>query len=192
MAYDTGGASCGTTSDTLTTRPLQPGAVDPALMDRALRQALNAQRCARGLAPLVPDPSVARAALDHATDMAEVGFVAPTRPADPSKTLATRLRRAGADPYRRRAENLMRIALETPGVARYATGAPECDYSQRLGIVPTYRSVAGRLMAAWARTEAFSANLFSTEWTHVGGAVAIRPVEGSCGDVYAALTFVRR
>lgn len=196
---DLAGGTCSPSAlnDPRLRRPLRPGAVDPALMDRAIRVFTNERRCKAGLDPVDPLPGLADAAAAHAGDMADSGVVAPTRPADPTRTLKVRLREAGVSGYTRRGENLMRITLETPGAARFATRtAADCLFNEESGVPralwPTYASVAKRLVATWADTEALSANMLDPAWTHAGGGVAIRDIEGTCGDVYAAQTLVLR
>ena len=190
ISYDSGQASCSEkANDPRFDRILLPQAIDPALIDRAVRLMTNEKRCMAGRSPLALDPRLAEAARIHATDMADVGFVAPTRPADPEKTLAKRYELANVGPYKRRGENLMRISLEVPGVAEVAEPGEACDFARRLGLVPTYRTVARRLVDAWSRTEAYSASMLAPDWTHMGSAIGIRPIEGSCGDVYAAQSF---
>lgn len=191
LTFDTSPTSCTeqAAADARLDRPIAISAIDGALIDRAIRLYTNEARCEAGMAPLDPDQRLAEAARIHVTDMASAGFVAATRPADPTKTLGQRYRLAGVGPYSQRGENLMRISLETPGVARVASRATECDFAAAAGLVPTYRTVARRLVDAWTRTQALSANLLAPDWTHMGAAIAIRPVEGTCGDVYAAQSF---
>lgn len=196
VAYDTRPAGCGDRPESHPEldRPLIPGAVDPALMDRAVRLYTNAERCAAGLDPVGPDPALARAALLHAGDMAAGGFVAPVRPGERILTLRERLRRAGAAAYRQRGENLMRIDLVTPGVARtYGERAclPPPD-GPPPAVGPTYRTVAERLVRTWTNTEAYTVSMLEPRWSHVGAAVAIAPAGGRCGDVYGVQTFVER
>lgn len=192
-----GTCSAAALNDPRLSRPVVPGAVDAGLADRAIRLWTNQARCQAGLDPLNALPGLADAARIHATDMADAGFVAPVRPADPSKTLRERLRMAQVAGYRRRGENLMTISLETPGAARiYTRTAADCAFGSDgrtpQGLVPTYRSVAKRLVDAWMDTEALSLNMLDPTWTDVGGAMAIRSIEGTCGDVYAAQTLVER
>lgn len=167
-------------------RPVVAGRIDPVLMDRAIRIAANQRRCAAGVAPLAHDPRLTEAARIHASDMAEAGFVAPARPADPTKTLKVRFDLAGVGPYRRRGENMMRIALVP---APLDDGGRRCSPADGAAVVPTYRSIATRLVEAWSKSRAFSANLLSDDWTHTGAAVALRPVSGTCGELYAAQSF---
>lgn len=194
LAFDSAPAACieSASSDPRLDRPVNVAALDPALLDRAVRLHTNEARCRAGRPPLDPDRQLAAAAQIHADDMASAGFVAPTRPADPTKTLASRYRLAGVAPYRQRGEILMRLSLETPGVARVASRAEACDFADGAALVPTYRIVARRLIDAWMQTEALSTTLLAPEWTHAGAALAVRPVPGTCGEVYAAQSFVAR
>lgn len=195
-SYDTAPASCADRPERHPEldRPLLPGRVDPVLLDRAVRLFTNAERCAAGLAPVAPDPALARAALLHARDMAAGGYVAPVRPGERLLTLRERLRRSGVAAYDQRGENLMRIDLATPGVMR-TYGARAClapPEGPPPAVAPTYRSIARRLVETWRGTEAYTVSMLEPRWSHLGAAVAIRPAGESCGDVYAAQTFVAR
>ncbi|HUF57814.1 MAG TPA: CAP domain-containing protein, partial [Thermohalobaculum sp.] len=194
-AFQSGATSCPGGADPRFDLPLTPATLDPALMDRAIRSHTNRERCDAGLAPLAAAPPLARAAAMQAGDMAAAATVAPVLPADPDKTLDRRYFLAGASPHRQRGEILMQIALESPGVARVRSRAPRCDFpvaGPGSALTPTHGSVARRLVDAWMASEGMRATLMSPDWTEAGAAVAIRPVEGTCGDVYAAESFAKR
>ena len=189
VAFASGPASCSAVPDPRFERTLAPGMLDPALADRAVRFHLNRERCAAGLAPLAAAPPLAEAAAMQARDMAASATVVPDR------TLDRRYYQAGATPHRQRGEILMRIPLESPGVARVWSRAPRCDFGSAgpgRPLMPTHGSIARRLVEAWMQSEAMQAAMLSPDWTDAGAALAIRPVEGTCGDVYAALSFAKR
>jgi uncharacterized protein YkwD len=80
---------------------------DPAAVEGAVVDALNATRRRRGLAPLRASPRVAEVARRHSEAMAAAGRVAHVVPG--SGEVGERLRRAGV-PYRLAAENVARAA----------------------------------------------------------------------------------
>ena len=194
LAYETGAGSCPGQLDPRFDRALRPDSLDPALIDRAIRSYTNRERCKSGLAPLSPSPALARAAAMHAADMAAASRVAPVLPDQPERTLSQRYAQAGVGRYEQRGENLMRIALERPGVARVRSAAPECAFpiagpDRALG--PTYGSIARRLVDAWMRSAAMRTKMLSPDWTHMGAGLAVSATEAGCGDVYAAQSFVK-
>ena len=68
---------------------------DPAV-EGALLEHTNAERSMRGLPALVPDEALARAARQHAREMAELGYMAHESPRAETRTVSHRLNQAGA------------------------------------------------------------------------------------------------
>lgn len=65
-------------------------------VEQALLQHTNTQRSLHGLTALAPDDALARAARQHALEMAELGYMAHESPHPENRTVAHRLNQAGA------------------------------------------------------------------------------------------------
>lgn len=119
---------------------------DPSELERVVVTAVNREREAQGLAPLVPEPRLVRTARSHSRDMAVRGYFAHESPE--GRDMAWRAGRAGIE-YRRLAEN---IAYN--------------HHAKR----PAAEAVAG-----WMRSPGHRANILNPVFTHTGvGVVADR------------------
>ena len=65
-------------------------------LERALLEHTNAERSERGLPEFLPDEALARAAGQHAREMAELGYISHESPRAETRTVAHRLNQAGA------------------------------------------------------------------------------------------------
>lgn len=65
-------------------------------VERALLEHTNAERSIHGLPALLPDEALARAARQHAREMAELGYMAHESPRAETRTVSQRLNQAGA------------------------------------------------------------------------------------------------
>ncbi len=73
-----------------------PGIPPLPALEAELLAETNAARARHGLAPVLPDESLALAARHHAADMAELGYLAHESPHEDRRSLSQRLNRSGA------------------------------------------------------------------------------------------------
>ncbi len=181
------------TPDAALARLIDPAGIDQWLFDEAVRAAVNAERCSRGIAPLAADPALARAATHHSGDMAMRGFFDHVSPVPGRASLRDRYREAGAD-YPRAAENIAEISLfDFGGRHFYVRDRAACRFSLSPDgpdvPVRSYAGAAGSLVTLWMESNGHRRNLLDPGLTHHGAGAAIRPSGDTCGDLLVAQDF---
>lgn len=181
------------TPDPALSRPMDPAGVDQWLFDEAVRAAVNAERCSRGIRPLAADPALARAATHHSGDMALRGFFDHVSPVPGRGSLRDRYREVGAD-HARVAENIAEISLfDFGGRHFHVRDRAACRFSLSPNgpdvPVHTYAGAAGSLVALWMESAGHRRNLLDPALTHHGAGAAIRPNADTCGDLLVAQDF---
>jgi uncharacterized protein YkwD len=173
-------------------RPIAPGGPDAALIHEAVLHFVNAERRRNGRAPLEGDPRLARAAADHAANMAARRAMAHRLPDAKAGKLAQRLAGQGVT-FRRAGENIgmekayrllgRPISARAAGCAfTYAdTGAPVPPHS--------HASLANSAVARWMASAGHRANILAAGFRRMGAGAALDPAGPACGDVYLAQTF---
>jgi len=167
--------------------PIDPQRIDARRLDEAVRHYANEARGGVGLPCLAEDEALRDAAEGHAQDMAEKGFFSHASPVRGRKTMADRLKAAGAE-YRVAGENLYQTQLFAFGDRPfYVLDQKRCRFSFTPDGPPvarhTYRSLARTAVDAWMESPGHRKNLLMPEAVRGGHGAAIRRSE-NCGDLY--------
>jgi len=170
------------------------GAVDIALLDRAILYRSNRARCRMGLDPLAPDPRLRETATVHSADMVRLGFFDHVSPVPGRTTMGDRLK-AGGVAYRTAAENLataQRLEM-ADGQPVYPLGQGRCAYSftpkgKRVPI-RTYDSLAENLVTRWLESPGHRRNLLNADYTRHGASAVIDPSGRICDSISATQLF---
>ncbi|MCA9541956.1 MAG: hypothetical protein KC620_23830, partial [Myxococcales bacterium] len=167
------------------------GNPDPAKLSAAVLAETNRVRAAHGLAPLAPHAILDRAALGHATRMAEADFFDHYDPDPKRRTPTDRVRAAGGrKPVP--AENII-TEMSFP----YEGGAPLYVVDRAAGAfartpdgpaIPrhTYKTFAQSIVQRWMDSPGHRANLLDKEAREMGAAAAF-----FWNDGFPALTAVQ-
>jgi len=163
-----------------------------ALFDQAVLHFTNVRRCENGLAPLVADSSLLRAARGHSVDMAQQNFFSHTSPTTGS--MQDRLN-ANNISYTAAAENLAtRSILQVDsGRSFYVIDRPTCQFTYQQGGSPipphSYRSMAKVFVEVWEASPEHRVNLFNSRYTRLGTGGSYQPNSKNCGDIVATQNF---
>lgn len=199
-AQQTGGspgakAACAaiTAPDPALNAPLERYGLDQWLFDAAVRGAVNAERCRRGLAPLAEDAAVARAASVHSGDMVVRVFFDHVSPVEGRATPADRLTLTGAS-FTRLAENIATLSLYDFEDRHFIVrDAATCDFAFTPGgpaIRPrSYAGAAEALVRAWMKSPGHRRNILNPDMTRIGSGAAIRPEPAICGELVVVQDF---
>jgi uncharacterized protein YkwD len=152
--------------------------VSAEAFDAALLAEVNAERAARGLGPLKPDPRLAAAARHCAVLMAQARVMEHEIPGLPD--FATRLRAARAR-VRTAGENILRDNLGRYGLGCWAL-AP--DLAHRLSF-----EVASVSTPRWIGSPKHHANIMNERFRRAGAGFAIVASGEGCGQIYVAQVF---
>ncbi len=172
--------------------PITPGGPDAALFQEAVLYFVNAERRRNGRSPLEGDPRLARAAADHAANMARHRAMTH-KLADPKVgKLSQRLATNGVT-FRRAGENIgMEKTYRLLG-RPISTRASGCafTYADTGARVPahSHASLADSAVARWMASSGHRRNILEARFRRMGAGAAIDPRGAACGDVYLAQTF---
>lgn len=174
-------------------RPLEAEGIDQWLFSAALLQAVNAERCRRGLAPLAGDPALERAAAHHSGDMVVHSFFDHDSPVAGRRTPRERVEQAGAD-YARVAENIARTSLYAfDGRHFYVRDQAGCVFSFTPDGPPvprrSYAGAAGRLVENWMDSPGHRRNILDPAMTRHGAGAAVRAEPATCGELLVTQVF---
>ncbi len=187
-------ASCDARPDQAFEARIPAGAMDVALLDRAILFHSNRARCRMGLNPLAPDPRLRDAATGHSADMVRLGFFDHVSPVPGRATMGERLQ-AGGVAFRTAAENLATAKrLEIgDGQPVYPLGQDRCAYSYtpkgRRVPVRTYDSLAENLVTRWLESPGHRRNLLNGDYTRHGASGVIDPTGKLCDTISATQLF---
>lgn len=187
-------ASCSARPERAFATQISAGAMNVALLDRAILFHSNRARCQMGLRPLGPDPRLREAATGHSADMVRLGFFDHTSPVPGKTTMGERLK-AGGVAYRTAAENLATAKrLEIgDGQPVYPIGQDRCAYryTPRGKRVPvrTYDSLARNLVTRWLESPGHRRNLLNADYTRHGASGVIDPTGDLCDTISATQLF---
>lgn len=172
--------------------PISPTAPDEALFGEAVLIYSNAARRERGLAPLTPDPRLARVAVDQARNMAKLRSLSHDLPNSGQSGFRQRLAQQGVR-YGDAAENIAMgkvydligrpISTKMSGCAfTYGdTGAPVP--------IQSYASAGQEVVEKWLASPRHRASLLSPKFERFGAGVGVDPAGAACGDLYMAQDF---
>lgn len=163
---------------------------NPRLMEAAILHFTNKARCAEGLRPVDPDPSLQRAAKLHTENMISEGILAHESGVRGAETLAKRLRRAGAA-YRVAVENLITgyFMIYRSGASYQILDDVVCLFRDAAtGEVlkrQSYASIGQDLVDRWLKSPGHRKNLLLPEATRHGAALGPTGQPALCGEFYA-------
>lgn len=179
--------------DPALSRQMDPEAVDQWLVDAAILDAVNRERCRRRIAPLAADPALARAASMHSGDMVRHGFFDHASPVEGRASLRQRAALAGAA-YPRLAENLAEMPLfDTADRHVFVLDRAACRFalSPNGPALPrfSYAQAGQAAVDIWMDSSGHRRNLLSPELTRHGAGAAIRPDPEKCGQLVIVQDF---
>lgn len=172
--------------------PVRLDAPDQSLFGEAVLYFSNRARTAHGAAALHPDAGLARAAGDHARNMARLRTHSHVLPVRGQRDLGQRIHRQSLS-FRLAAENIamdkvlrllgrpIAIAHEGCRFTYGDTGAPVPAH--------TYASLARQVVDRWLASPKHRASLLSTRFTRFGAGIAVDPAGPACGDFYLVQDF---
>jgi len=173
-------------------RQISGEALDPRLFDEAVRFFSNAARRQHGRAPLAGDAALARAAGEHARNMARLRTHSHVLPVRGQKNLSDRMHRQSVD-FRLAAENIAMDKMFRLLGRPISMSSRGCDfiYGDTREPVPlhTYGSLAQQVVARWLASPGHRASLLSSEFRRLGAGVGVDPGGSACGDLYLVQDF---
>jgi uncharacterized protein YkwD len=170
------------------------GPIDAALLDEAVRAAVNRERCRAGLPPLAPGgAALLRAAADHAAWMARSGRLSHRSSLPGRARPADRVRTAGV-PARRVAENVGYVARYQIDNRRFLIhDAAACRFTtfdgRPLG-AHSYASIAEFIVALWMDSPGHRRNLMARGVNRLATAAVFDAAGPYCGRVWFAQLIV--
>ena len=148
-------------------------AIDYPLLHAVVLYLTNAERDARGIAPLAHSPALEEAAHAHSIAMRDHGFFSHTSPVEGMRTVRARTRAAGFSGTGV-GENIARSFGLTYEAGRGVYAPPQnggyFSYRHRGEPIPphTYRSAAAAVVAQWMGSAGHRANILRVEYRHLG------------------------
>lgn len=172
--------------------PVRLEAPDQSLFGEAVLYFSNQARKAHGRAALTPDPGLARAARDHAGNMARLRTHSHVLPVRGQRDLGQRIHRQSLS-FRLAAENIaMDKVLRLLGrPISIAHDGCRFTYGDTGAPVPahTYASLAEQVVRRWLASPKHRASLLSKSFTRFGAGIAVDPAGPACGDFYLVQDF---
>lgn len=181
--------------DSLPKRLLQPISVaqpDQSLFDEAVLIFSNVARRQFGKKPLRTDPRLARAAADHARNMADLKTHAHQLPVRGQGQLVQRMDRQAVR-YRTAAENIAidkvyRVLGRQISARNQGCRFLYADTNQPVP-VHSYASLAEQVVARWMASPKHRQSLLSPAFGRLGSGVGVDPGGTACGDFYLVQNF---
>lgn len=172
--------------------PLAPQHIDQSLFNEAVTIFSNAARRQHGRAPLATDPALARAAGDHARNMARLRTHSHVLPVRGQAKLRERMKRQSVS-YRTAAENIAMDKVYRLLGRPISTRSSGCSfyYGDTRQPVPihTYASLAQQVVSRWLASPKHRASLLSSKFQRIGAGVGVDPGGQACGDLYLVQNF---
>jgi uncharacterized protein YkwD len=173
-------------------RPIGGGQLDHQLFNEAVLFFSNAARRQHGRSPLAVDPALARAATDHASNMARLRTHSHQLPVRGQAHLKQRMDRQSVR-YRTAAENIAmdkvyRLLGRPISMSSRGCNFTYADNRQQVPI-HTYGSLAQQVVARWMASPKHRESLLSARFQRLGSGVGIDPSGPACGDVYLVQNF---
>jgi uncharacterized protein YkwD len=173
-------------------QPITGRSLDQALFNEAVLFYSNAARRQHGRAALNPDPALARAAADHAANMARLKTHSHELPVRGQGKLKQRMARQSVS-YRLAAENIAKDKVYRLLGRPISMKSRGCNfvYGDTMQPVPvhTYGSLAQQVVGRWLASPKHRASLLSSKFERLGSGVGIDPNGPACGDLYLVQDF---
>lgn len=171
----------------------KPGAgFDQRLLDTAIRDQVNFERCKAGLSPLSPADGVRQVALAHSEWMAQTGQLTHNDGPTGQASVAARLSNTGIAMWSG-AENIATVHVYQVDGIEFRTGKGKCDLRDASGRVigmQSYASLAAEVVGNWMTSPGHRRNILDPSLRYVGAAAAFAEEEPVCGKYYVTQDFV--
>ncbi|HRO11181.1 MAG TPA: CAP domain-containing protein [Amaricoccus sp.] len=173
-------------------RPIPLDRPDQALFAEAVLFYSNEARRQHSRPPLKGDPRLARAAADHARNMARLRTHSHFLPVRGQADLSQRMHRQSLD-FRKAAENIAMdkvYRLLGRPISMVHEGC-RFTYDDTREPVPahTYASLAQQVVARWLASPKHRASLLSRNFQRLGAGLGVDPKGPACGDFYLVQNF---
>jgi uncharacterized protein YkwD len=171
---------------------IAPDRIDQNLFNEAVLLFSNAARRQHGRAPLAADPRLARAAGEHARNMARLKTHSHVLPVRGQRDLKQRIKGQSVE-FRLAAENIAmdkvyRLLGRPISMQRSGCNFVYADTRQP---VPrhSYASLAQQVVTRWLESPKHRESLLSRKYQRLGSGIGIDPTGPSCGDFYLVQDF---
>lgn len=165
---------------------------DQTLFSEAVLIYSNAARRQQGRAPLRLDPGLARAAADHANNMARLRTHSHELPVKGQKVLSQRIKRQSVT-FRQAAENIAMDKVYQLLGRPISMSSKGCNfvYGDTRQAVPihSYASLAEQVVSRWLASPKHRASLLSPTYRRLGAGVGVDRDGPACGDLYLVQDF---
>ena len=173
--------------------PVSASKPNQQLFNEAVLIYSNAVRKQNGRAPLRLDPALARAAGNHAANMARHKKMSHELPVRGQKVLKQRMNKQSVS-YFLAAENIAMNKVYQLVGRPVSASSKGCQfvYSDTNKPVPihTYASLAQQAVARWAASPKHRSSLLSKKFTRIGSGLGVDPSGPACGDTYMVQNFI--
>lgn len=173
-------------------QPIPVQNIDHALFDAAVRYYSNAARQQFGRRPLDHDPRLARAASQHAQNMAALKTHSHQLPIRGQSRLVQRMDRQSVR-YRTAGENIAKDKVYRLLGRPISTASRGCQliYGDTKEPVPqhSYASLAKQVVTRWMNSPKHRAALLSANFGRIGNGVGVDVTASGCGDYYLVQNF---
>jgi uncharacterized protein YkwD len=187
-----GGATCAQTVPDRLHQPITAEALDQRLFNEAVLLFSNAARRQHGRAPLSADPDLARAATEHANNMARLRRHSHELPVRGQRHLGQRIKRQSVQ-FRLAGENIAMDKVFRLLGRPISTGSAGCSfvYADTRAPVPrhSYASLAEQVVGRWLASPKHRDSLLSSRFQRIGSGIGIDPSGPACGDLYLVQDF---
>ncbi len=173
-------------------RTIEPQRLDQNLFNEAVLLFSNSIRKQNGRAPLAADSNLAKAASDHAKNMARLRQHSHELPVRGQRNLSQRIKRQQVK-FRMAGENIamdkVYRLLGRPISASYS--GCNFTYGDTKEPVPrhTYASLAQQVVNRWMASPKHRKSLLSKDFRRIGSGIGVDPKGAACGDFYLAQNF---
>jgi uncharacterized protein YkwD len=173
-------------------QPIPVSQPDQDLFNQAVLLFSNAARRQHGRPLLQADPGLARAAGDHARNMARLRTHSHELPVRGQRHLEQRIKRHSVD-YSRAAENIAMDKVYRLLGRPISAASPDCAfrYGDTQAPVPrhTYASLAEQVVTRWLASPGHQKNLLDAKYQRLGAGIGVDPAGPACGDFYLVQDF---
>jgi uncharacterized protein YkwD len=173
-------------------QPISTQGIDQTLFNEAVIIFSNAARKQHGRPPLLADPALARAASDHARNMARLKKHSHVLPVRGQEKLKQRMKRQSVG-YHLAAENIamdkVYRLLGRPISVKHRGCAFVYDDTRQTVPIHTYASLAQQVVSRWLASPKHRASLLSSKFERIGSGVGVDPGGPACGDLYLVQNF---
>lgn len=173
-------------------QPISTSRPDQALFNEAVLLFSNAARRQYGRAPLETDTGLARAASNHARNMARLKSHSHELPVRGERDLRQRIKGQSVS-YRLAAENIamdkVYQLLGRPISVQYSGCSFVYDDTRQPVPVHSYASLAQQVVSRWLASPGHRANLLNRKYERLGAGIGADPQGSACGDFYLVQDF---